>query len=161
MPEVYSAGDILEMAAQAKAKAVNLYMTLARSSENYYVSQLFAELAKDETKHKFEILKWKGSIKEASNEAYPGERSLFLKFLVEQNTFNCDAALQKALKTTVNEEDALRAGIDFEKDFMLFLHELKRSVSGGAVEVIDKLIDDEIKHMKHIFSIKDKLEKGE
>ena len=158
MEEKYTSKDILKMAIQAKSKGVDMYMALARKSENYHVSQLFAELAKDEQRHKMEINKWLESLKsEKREEAYPGERSLFLRALVDENTFNCDAIEKKALETTVNEEDALRAGINFEKDFMLFMHELRRHVAPEDVDIIDRLIDEEVRHIREIFSIKDKL----
>ena len=158
MEERYTSQDILNMAIQAKARGVAMYMALARKSENYHVAQLFAELAKDEQRHKLEINKWLDSLKsEKREEAYPGEKSLFLKALVDENTFNCDAMEKKALATTVNEEDALRAGINFEKDFMLFMHELRRYVAQEDVVMVDKLIDEEACHIKDIFSIKDKL----
>ena len=44
MEEKYTSKDILKMAIQAKAKGIDMYMAFARNSENYHVSQLFAEL---------------------------------------------------------------------------------------------------------------------
>lgn len=162
MDETYTSKDILEMAVQAKAKGVELYLALARNSGNYHVGKLFMELAKDEQRHRHELEKWLDKLKsEKQEEAYPGERSLFLKSLADENTFRCDTAQKKALETTIDEEEALRAGINFEKDFMLFLHELKRHVSHEEPGVIDTLIDEEIRHLREIFNIKDKLEKGE
>jgi len=162
MDETYTSKDILEMSIQAKSKGVELYLALARNSGNYYVGKLFMELAKDEQRHKHELEKWLEKVKgEGQEEAYPGEKSMFLRALVDDNTFNCDEAQKKALETTISEEDALRAGINFEKDFMLFLHELKGHVKDEDSKVVDKLIDEEIKHLKEIINIKDKLEKGE
>ena len=158
MEEKYTSKDILKMAIQAKAKSIDMYMAFARNSENYHVSQLFAELAKDEQRHKLEINKWQESLENAPREeAYPGEKVMFLKALVDENTFNCEAIEKKALETTINEEDALKAGINFEKDFMLFLHELRRHVAQEDFETIDKLIDEESCHIRNIFSIKNKL----
>jgi len=158
----YTTRDIIEMAVQAKDKSVEFYMALARNSENYHVSQLFAELAKSKQHHKLELKKWLDTIgEEKREEAYPGERSLFLKSLVDEKTFNCDNAQKKLLETTISEEEALGAGIGFEKDFMLFLHELKQHVSDEGTDIIDKLIDDEIKHIKEMFDVKDKLSRGE
>jgi rubrerythrin len=160
MNQAFTSKDILEMSIQAKARGVELYLALAKNSSNYYVGKLFVELAKDEQRHKHELEKWLTKAKDKGRmEAYPGERSLFLKALVDENAFNCDETRKKMLETTISEEEALRAGINFEKDFMLFLHELKRHVSEKESAVIDKLIDEEIDHLKEIIKIKDKLEK--
>jgi len=161
MDVTYTSKDIIQMAIQAKARGVKLYLALARNSENYHVGRLFTEFAKDEQRHKIQLEKWLGSLKEDKREeAYPGERSLYLKALVDAGTFNCDAAEKQALETTINEEEALGAGITFEKDFMLFLHDLKQHTIQDGENTIDSLIDDEIRHLKEMFHLKEKLRKG-
>ena len=146
------------MAIQAKTKGIDLYLALAANSENYHVGKLFTEFAKDENRHKLELEKWMRSFKkEAMEEAYPGESALYLKALVDAGTFNCAAAEKEALEKTINEEKALSAGITFEKDFMLFLHDLRQHVKDADVETIDSLIDDEVQHIKEMFHLKEKL----
>ncbi|KJJ84974.1 rubrerythrin [Candidatus Omnitrophus magneticus] len=161
MNEKYTAKDILEMAIQAKAKGIDLYLSLAHNCSNYHVGKLFMELAKDEQHDKMELTKWRNNeIFKKQEEAYPGERLMFLKSLADQNTFNCDAVLKKRLENTINEEDALKAGINFEKDFMLFLHDLKRHLASKDSSVIDTLLDGEVNHIRRMFEIKDKIDKG-
>jgi rubrerythrin len=162
MDKIYTAKDIIEMAVQAKGKGVELYIFLARNSGNYHVGQLFTKLAKDEQRHKLQLEKLLSSLKgKEREEAYPGERSLYLKALVDANTFNCGETCKKSLETTINEEDALKAGITFEKDFMLFLHDLKIQAAGKESEkVVDELLADEVKHIGEMFKMKDKLDKG-
>jgi len=158
MDETYRSKDIIQMAIQAKTRGVNLYLALARNSENYHVGKLFTEFAKDEEHHKLQLKKWLSSLGNAEmEEAYPGERALYLKALVDAGTFNCDAAEKEALEKTINEEKALQAGITFEKDFMLFLHDLKQHVRNDAGETIDSLIEDEVKHIKEMFHLKERL----
>jgi rubrerythrin len=159
MEEAYTSKDIIEMAVQAKGRGVELYLSLARNSENYHVGRLFTEFAKDEQRHKIELEKWLEKIGgDKREEAYPGERSLYLKALVDANTFNCDSAKKQALEMTISEEEALQAGITFEKDFMLFLHDLKQHIAGEDSGVIDKLIDDEVRHLRDMFHLKEKIE---
>ncbi len=160
MEEQYSSKDIVEMAVQAKGKGVELYLALARNSENYHVSNLFAEFAKDEQKHKLQLEAWLKSLKNgASEEAYPGEKALYLKALVDSSAFNCDINTKQALNRTISEEEALQAGITFEKDFMLFLHNLKQYVEEDAKPTIDSLVEDEIKHLHDFFKLKEKITK--
>ena len=159
MEKTYTSKDIIQMAVQAKARGVKLYLLLARNSENYHVGQLFTELAKDEQKHKLQLEKWLDYLSgEEREEAYPGEKALYLKALVDANTFSCDNAEKQILEKTISEEEALQAGITFEKDFMLFLHDLKQQVAKGGESTIDSLIDDEARHLKEIFHLKEKLQ---
>jgi len=158
MDRTYTSKDILQMAVQAKARGVDLYLVLARNSENYHVGKLFTEFAKDEQHHKLQLEKWLEKLKgEGREEAYPGERALYLKALVDANTFDCDAAKKQALEKTISEEEALRAGIAFEKDIMLFLHDLKQHSIQDGTQTIDSLIDDESRHLKEMFHLKEKI----
>ncbi|MFH1310423.1 MAG: ferritin family protein [Candidatus Omnitrophota bacterium] len=158
MEKAYNSRDILQMAIQAKAKGVELYLNLARNSENYHVGKLFTEFAKDEERHKLELTKClKEDESGTREEAYPGEKALYLKALVDSGTFNCDAVQKHMLERTISEEEALQAGITFEKDFMLFLHNLKRHAEKEGGKTIDSLIEDEVHHLEEMFQLKEKL----
>jgi rubrerythrin len=159
MEEKYTAKDILEMAVDAKAKGIGLYLSLAEASQNYHVGKLFLEWAKDEKKHKKELEKMLKKIKSAKEEAYPGEVSLFLKALADENAFHCDGVCARALKTTISEKEAFKACISFEKDFALFLHSLRSEVVEADRKVVDSLIEDEMQHMKEMFAISNNLAK--
>ncbi|MFH1879114.1 MAG: ferritin family protein [Candidatus Omnitrophota bacterium] len=162
MKETYVSKDIVQMAVQAKARGEKLYHALAKNSENYHVAKLFEKMAKDEARHRAELEKWLEYLSgDRPEEAYPGERALYLKALVDQNTYTCGMTMKKALEKTINEEDALQAGITFEKDFMLFLHELKHHAAKDDQSTIDSLIEDEIGHIREFFALKDSLQKGE
>lgn len=161
MHKTYTSKDIVEMAIQAKARGVELYLALARNSENYHVGRLFTEFAKDEQRHKIQLEKLLNSLStDKREEAYPGERSLYLKALVDANTFECDAAKKQALETTVSEEEALKAGITFEKDFMLFLHDLRQHAIADGENTVDNLLDDEARHLKEMMHLKEKIDKS-
>jgi rubrerythrin len=159
MEEKYTAKDVLEMAVDAKAKGIELYLSLAEASQNYHVGKLFLEWAKDEKKHKRELEKLIKKIKDSKKEAYPGEVSMFLKALADQNAFQCDGVCKRVLKTTISETEALKAGISFEKDFALFLHSLRSEVVEEDRKVVDALIEDEMQHMKEMFAISNNLGK--
>ena len=156
--EIYSAKEIIQIAIQAKVKAIELYLILARNSENYHVGKLFTEFAKSGQKYKMHLERILADIPtQKQEEAYPGERALYLKALVDANTFNCDKVMQKALELTISEEDALQAGINYKKDFMLFLHDLKHYADSDAGETIDLIIDEETKNLKELFHLNEKI----
>ena len=159
MDNAYTSKDIIQMAVQAKERGVELYLALARNSENYHVGRLFTEFAKDEQRHKLELERWLKYLSgDKLEEAYPGERALYLKALVDANAFHCDAAKEQALEKIIVEEQALAAGISFEKDFMLFLHDLKQHVVPEGESTIDSLIDDEVRHLSEMFHLREKIQ---
>lgn len=159
MDKKYKAKEIIEMSIQAKTRSIELYLTLARNSENYHVGKLFTELAKSGQKSKLQLEKLLSSSNTIMDmEAYPGERTLYLKFVVDNNTFICDKTCKKTLEKTISEEEALQAGITFKKDFMLFLHELKSETTEDGKKTIDSIIEDEIDSLKLLFHLKEKID---
>lgn len=154
--QVYTPAEIVRMTIQAKQKAIDLYLLLARNSENYHVGRLFTELAKRGQKNKLALEKVFNTLNEdVKDEAYPGEKSLYLKALVDSKAFICDETEKKALEKTINEEEALQAGISFKKDLLLFLHEIRGQATEEGMETVDDLIQQEIASIREIFDIKD------
>jgi len=157
--ETYTAKDIMEMAIQAKERGIELYHVLSKNSENYHVGQLFETLAKSGEQYKLSLQQILSCLSsEKQEEAYPGERSRYLKALVDLNTFVCDGAKEKALERTISEEEALQAAITFKKDFMLFLHDLKRQAEDNAQTGIDELIDAEVTQLKEMLHTRKKFD---
>lgn len=157
--ETYTAKDIIEMVIQAKERGIELYHVLAKNSENYHVGQLFEKLAQSGEQYKTSLEQIFNIFSlEKQEEAYPGERALYLKALVDANTFVCDSAKEKALEKNISEEDALQAAITFKKDFMLFLHDLKRHAEDNAQKEIDELIDAEVTQLQEMLHAKQKLD---
>jgi len=85
-------------------------------------------------RQKHELERLLESAAEREPEAYPGERAMYLKALVDSHVYNCDSAVKQVLETTISEEEALQAGINFEKDFMLFLHDLRQHVANCPLQ---------------------------
>ena len=153
----YTAKDIMKMAIQAKERGIELYHVLAKNSENYHVGQLFEKLAVSGEKYKSSLKQiLNGLSSEKQEEAYPGERALYLKSLVDANAFVCHQAKEKSLEKTISEEEALQAAITFKKDFMLFLHDLKRHAEENAQTEIDELIDVEVTQLQEMLHAKEK-----
>ncbi|MBN1871110.1 MAG: ferritin family protein [Candidatus Omnitrophica bacterium] len=158
MGDTLSGREILELAIQAEEKGLRLYKTLSRKSKNFHVSQVFKELAAEEEKHieEFKELEDKFAPYEPM-EAYPGEYILYIKAMADENTFKCNKACETFLETDVSEEDAIQAGITFEKDFILFLHNFKRHVNKNEAGIVDSIITSEENHLKKLYAQKKKL----
>jgi rubrerythrin len=158
MNETIDGREVLELAIKAEEKGLQLYITLSENSRNFHVSQVFKELAEAEIRHLDELKKWRDHIGPYRPlEAYPGEYALYIKAMAEENTFKCDKACERFLEADVSEEDAYRAGITFEKDFILFLHSLKKHVKKGEDKIVESIIESEEAHLKKLYSLKKKI----
>ena len=159
MSEVIGGRVVLDLAIQAEEKGTELYKTLSRNSKNFHVSRIFKELAEDEEKHLEELRKWEKRVAPYQPpEAYPGEYILYIKAMADENTFKCDNACKRFLEIDLSETDALQAGITFEKDFIIFLHTLKKHVSKDGYKIVDKIIESEESHLKKLYALKKQID---
>ncbi len=158
MQDTLNGKEALEMAIRAEEKGLELYKVLARNSKNFHVSQIFKALAREEEKHIEELKKWDKSLASYKPvEAYPGEYILYIKAMAEENVFKCDKACEKSIEKDISEEDAVGAGINFEKDFMLFLHNIKKHIKKGEEKIVNAIIESEEKHLKQLYTLQKKI----
>ncbi len=158
MSEAMGGREILDLAIKAEEKGLRLYKTLAKKSRNFHVSQVFKELADEEDKHLEELKKWGNRVVSYEPmEAYPGEYILYIKAMAEESTFKCDKACEKFLEQDLNEEDAIQAGITFEKDFILFLHNLKKHTKKSDYKIVDAIVESEESHLKKLYALRKKI----
>lgn len=155
MEDMLNGKEALELAIKAEEKGLEFYRTLARDSRNFHVRQVFKELAREEEAHIEELRRWDDSLTSYKPvEAYPGEYILYIKAMAEESVFKCDKAREKSLEKDISEEDAIKAGIDFEKDFMLFLHNIKRHIKKGEERMVNAIIESEEKHLKQLYALR-------
>ncbi len=150
--------EALELAIKAEEKGLLLYKTLARNSKNFHVSRVFKQLAEEESGHIEELNKWDQKIAAYKPiEAYPGEYVLYIKAMAEESAFKCDKVCEKSLEADINEEDAVNAGINFEKDFIIFLHNVKKHIKKGDEKIVDLIIESEEAHLKKLYTLREKI----
>ncbi|MDP3788850.1 MAG: ferritin family protein [Candidatus Omnitrophota bacterium] len=154
MDEILTGKEALELAIKAEEKGAALYKTLARNSKNFHVSRVFKHLADEENKHIDELKKWDASLTPYKPaEAYPGEYSLYIKAMAEESTFKCDMACEKSLEKNISEEDAIKAGINFEKDLIVFLHNIKKHIKKGDEKIVNSVMESEEGHLKKLYTL--------
>ena len=161
MSDIMGGREVLDLAIEAEEKGARLYKTLAKNSKNFHVKEVFEQLARDEEEHLNDLKAWADKIVPYQpGEAYPGEYQLYIKAMAQESTFKCDTACQTFLETDINEKDAIQAGITFEKDFILFLHNLKNHVSKDDEPIVDKIVASEETHLKKLYTARNKLNEG-
>ncbi len=158
MDDILTGKEALELAIKAEEKGAALYKTLAKNSKNFHVSRVFKQLADEEDKHIDELKKWDTSLTAYKPvEAYPGEYVLYIKAMAEESTFKCDRACEKSIETDISEEDAIKTGINFEKDFIIFLHNIKKHIKMGDEKIVNSVIESEECHLKKLYTLQKKI----
>jgi rubrerythrin len=131
------------------------YQALADKTGNRDVKNIYNYLAGEEKKHLDTFQGMSDSLGQAKPpETYTEEYMLYLKSLVDSAVFsNVTEARQKAGKV-FNEIEALNAGIQAEKDSILFYTELQNLVRERDRKVVLNILDEEKKHLHQLSELK-------
>lgn len=158
MGEIFSASEIVEIGVRIEENGRAFYSRIAETVESESVREVFTYLAKEEEKHikVFKDLLY-GFESYEPEISYTDEYFNYLKALSRQYIFTQDRAKAKGLNNIKSSLDAIDIGIGFEKDSILFYHEIKNMVWMEGREIIDKVIEEERKHFKRLWELKDKM----
>ncbi len=147
--------DLVELAIKMERYGHAFYDSLAKGAKNEKVKGLFAFLAQEEQKH---IKNFESLSQNIGDYRPPGVHSgldeSVLQVMVDMNIFTDSNAWRDAARKAETEAQALNVGIDFEKESLLFYHELKpyvREVDEGIVEAVLK---QEKEHLLRLSALK-------
>jgi len=85
---------------------------------------------------------------------YPGEYFAYLKALSEGYVFTKEKKGEEIAQKVKNDIEAIDTGIQSKKDSILLYNEIKKFVRQYGHKTIDKLIDEEKKHLRKLFELK-------
>ena len=158
MGNIFSASEVIEMGIEIEKNGRDFYNGVAQVSNNPQAVKIFRYLAGEEEKH---IDRFKYILREVKNyepaEAYPDEYFAYLKVLSGGYIFTKEKTGSKIAETIKTDSDAIEMGIGFEKDSILFYHEIKRVVLEDEEKIIDKLIGEEQSHLIKLTELREQL----
>lgn len=158
MGSIFSASEVIEIGIEIEKNGRDFYNGVAKVSNSPQAVKIFGYLAGEEEKH---IDRFKYILSEVRNyepaEAYPDEYFAYLKILSGGRIFTKEKTGSKIAKTVKTDLEGIEMGIGFEKDSILFYHEIKRVVLEGEEKIIDKLIEEERGHLVKLTELRAKL----
>lgn len=155
----YTAREIVEMAVQTEKTAGNFYDRIAQTTTNDKLRGLFGFLADEERKHVQVFEKIGRTLVDSSIEQPHNweEAALYLKAITDSRYFpGGDKALDVAREASTPAE-CLTVALSFEKETLLFYHELTEMVGPDARLVVAALIAEEKNHIRRIQELRDAL----
>jgi rubrerythrin len=155
---VLQPSDIVDIGIEKEIKRRDFYALAAdHFAEKAELAELFGKLRDWEEGHIRKFERIREDVKGGNYaESYPGEIHEYMAAVVNSDLYeNLDA--ESFALTIKTPEEALEAGIGFEKDAILFFGGLANFVDPKAREVIQELIAEEQQHMLQLFEMKKKL----
>lgn len=153
MSYLLDAREILEFAVYIEQRGYEFYIGAMKRFPDPQATGLFQYLADEEFKH--EML-FKKLMEEASPAA--GERDAeyqaYMREFVKAHQLGDREAIQAKLARVAGLEGVLDLAMGFEKDSIVFFSELKESFARGQNAALEKVVREEMGHLRKIFALK-------
>jgi rubrerythrin len=156
MSDQFSIQEIIEIAIEIEKNGEAFYRTLVESANTARLRDLFKYLSEEEKKHKVrfeEILKSVGGY-QISEIYYATEYMGYMKALADERVFTKDVFAPDIVKNLKSSKEAINLAIGFEKDSIIFLHEMQDMISDPEKETVQRLLNEEREHIRRLSVMK-------
>ena len=158
MAGLFSASEIVQIGIQIEKNGKEFYTVLAKSSKSENGREIFRYLAQEEDRH---IKVFEDILSSIENyepgQAYTEEYFSYLAALSKECVFTKEKVGEQIAKRVKDDMEAVETGIGFEKDSILFYHEIKGMVWKKGQQIIERLIEEERGHLRKLFEVKEGL----
>lgn len=157
MANILNAAEIVAMGIEKERMRRDFYDLSSKTFQRDDVKKLFANLRDWEEEHIVRFTEIGRGLKDAEiSETYAGEFKEYMAAVIDDLIYK-KVRGGEFLKNVRTPLDAIGYGIGFEKDAIIFFRELVGYFSGPGREQIEKLIDEEKKHILYLTELKRKL----
>ncbi len=143
--------EIIEIATRLEERGEAFYTTAAENASTPGVKALFEDLAVQEQYHRRAFQQMGRDVVElALSPEQWDEFQAYTGALLQQSFFaRPEGALSQAAEA-MREREALQAALGFEKETLLFFHELRGVVRGPGQQTVERIIDEEKRHIQRL-----------
>jgi rubrerythrin len=142
---------MIEIAIRLEETGAAFYEGAAETATSPGITALFHDLAEQEVRHRraFQAM-GRDVVELALSPDQWADFQAYVGALLQQNLFDQPhVALSRAIGV-VEEGEALRAALGFEKETLLFYYELREALRGEGQLVLDDIIQEEKRHIRRL-----------
>lgn len=156
---IFNAAEVIDMGIEKEKKRRDFYdMVSKKFADNPDMKELFTRLRDWEETHIKKFSEIRNTVEEDETfEGYPGELEDYIGTLVDETLYSV-VNPESFSQTVKNPVDAVKIGMTFEKDAILFFSELIPSMNPVHTEKVRMLIDEEKLHLVYLSRLKTKFE---
>ena len=158
MSNVFNAAEIIDMGIEKEKKRRDFYGLAATKFKEKDMKDLFTRLRDWEDEHIKKFTDIRNTVEESEvMESFQGEFEAYIKALVDDMLYT-QVTPENFAKNVKTPQGEIQYGLIFEKDAILFFQELLRYMTPHHQEAVEKLIDEEKKHIFYLTELKSKYE---
>lgn len=152
---MFTARDMVEMAIQTEQNGAAFYTAAAARAGSPEAAKLLRWLAGQEQEHEavFRAMLTSPERHQPAEE-YAGQRSGFVQALLEARVLPDKQTGAQRLAAMADDEEILDFALAFEKDTILFMHEMRDVSSPASGETLDRLIREEKTHVARLLALR-------
>jgi len=160
MHKALNINEILDFAIKIEQNGYAFYTRVAKKFNNLKIMKLIHYLAEEELRHEhlFKALKKKKGIFKP-HESYEGEYSIYSEEFLRSHFLSTRESVNKSIKMIQDDIDVVDFAIDFEKDSVVFFTTLKTFITDDKDNVIERIIQEEVNHLKKLFVLRNEIKK--
>jgi len=150
--ENFDDAEALKIAMIVEEEGLEFYTTLMKNAKDSKIKEVFSKLASDEKEH---LARFQQAYLEINSPTSPVQGcedytvALYLKDLVDTGIFTQKGEAKRLAKEIKTDVDALKIGIQAEKDSILYYSEAAKNTRFNAgKQAFEQLAIEEKKHLK-------------
>ena len=148
MPDLFSASEMVRMAIQTEQNGTIFYKALAESARSESVREFAGLMAAEEMRHEGIFRQMLPKVAERGRpEAYPGEFASYAQVLLETKVLPDAEAARECALNCQTDADAIAMAVQFEKDTILFMYEMRELAPQSERPVVDEMLAEEKRHV--------------
>lgn len=158
MANVFTAAEVIDMGIEKERKRRDFYGYTADKFKDKEMKGLFSRLRDWEDAHIKKFTEIRDSTQDYEiAESYEGEFGAYIRFVVDDILYK-QVSREWFAENIKEPVTAIRYGIGFEKDAILFFNELMTYMMPPHREKIKELVEEEKKHLIYLSELKKKYE---
>ncbi len=150
MANIFNAQEVLDMGIEKEKKRRDFYDLVSKKFSDRAMKELFEKLRDWEDAHIYKFTEIRGALEDSeTQESYKGESEAYMNALIDDMLYR--QVSPKEFSRNINTEImAIRYGISFEKDAILFFNELLDYMTPSHKDKVLELIGEEKKHILYL-----------
>jgi rubrerythrin len=159
MPYLLDVREILEFAVYIEERGYEFYVGAMKKFADPRVTELFQYLADEEFKHEKifkKLMQQEGDFRKGEPDA---EYEAYMREFCKAHALGDKEAINRKLARLSTLEEILDLAMGFEKDSIVFFSELKDSFARGHTAPLERIVREEMGHLRKIFQMKQALAK--
>jgi len=162
MGNLFCANEVIEMGLQILKNGRDFYTDIARLSKIDQLRDTFSWLAEEEDRHIKTFEKMLTEVEKCEPfEIYDGEYAAYIKSLIDGYNYTKVNQGKEVAKKAKDNGQAIDMAIGFEKDSILFIHEMKNVVRERERVIIADLIKKVQEHITRLYNLRKCLTSGD